>query len=60
MLSSGAVFRRHAQLFFRDDKWVIRDLGSTNGTRVNGVPVGRCRLRPGDRVALGDTVLRID
>ena len=60
VLSSGAVSRRHAQLFFRDGNWVIRDLGSTNGTRVNGIRVGRCRLRPGDRVALGDTLLRID
>lgn len=60
VLSSEAVSRRHAQLFFRDGNWVIRDLGSTNGTRVNGVRVGRCRLRPGDRVALGDALLRID
>ena len=60
VLSSEAVSRRHAQLFFRDGNWVIRDLGSANGTRVNGVRVGRCRLRPGDRVALGDALLRID
>lgn len=60
VLSGGAVSRRHAQLFFRDGNWVIRDLGSTNGTRVNGVRVGRCRLQPGDRVSLGDTLLRID
>lgn len=60
VLSSEAVSRRHAQLFFRDGNWVIRDLGSTNGTTVNGVRVGRCRLRPGDRVALGDALLRID
>jgi len=60
VLSSEAVSRRHAQLFFRDGNWVIRDLGSTNGTRVNGVRVGRCRLRPADRVALGDALLRID
>jgi hypothetical protein len=60
VLSSGAVSRRHAKLLFRDGSWVIRDLGSTNGTRVNGVRVGRCRLRPGDRLALGDALLRID
>ena len=60
VLSSEAVSRRHAQLFFRDGNWVIRDLASTNGTRVNGIRVGRCRLRPGDRVALGDALLRID
>ena len=60
VLSSDAVSRRHAKLSFRDGNWVIRDLGSTNGTRVNGIRVGRCRLRPGDRIALGDALLRVD
>jgi hypothetical protein len=60
VLASDAVSRRHARLFFRDGNWVIRDLGSTNGTRVNGVRVGRCRLRPGDEVVLGDTLVRVD
>lgn len=60
VLASPAVSRRHAQLVFRDGNWVIRDLGSMNGTRVNGVRVGRCRLRPGDHVALADTLVRID
>jgi pSer/pThr/pTyr-binding forkhead associated (FHA) protein len=59
VLSSAAVSRRHAQLLFRDGNWVIRDLGSTNGTRVNGVRVARRRLRAGDSVAVGDTLLRI-
>ena len=60
VLGSGAVSRKHARLFFRDGNWVIRDLGSTNGTRVNGVAVGRSRLQPGDEVVLGDTLVRID
>lgn len=60
VLASGAVSRKHARLFFRDGNWVIHDLGSTNGTWVNGVRVGRCRLRAGDQVVVGDTRLRID
>jgi FHA domain len=60
VLASGAVSRRHARLFFRDGHWVICDLGSTNGTTVNGAPVGRCRLRPGDRVMVADTPVKID
>ncbi len=60
VLASEAVSRKHARLFFRDGNWVIRDLGSTNGTSVNGVPIGRSRLQPGDEVVLGDTLVRID
>ena len=57
---SDAVSRRHARLLFRDGHWVIHDLGSTNGTMVNGVRIGRCRLRPGDRVTFGDTSVVVD
>jgi len=60
VLESGAVSRRHARLLFRDGHWVLCDLDSTNGTTVNGVGVGRCRLRPGDRVVFADTLVRVD
>ncbi|MGH2883860.1 MAG: FHA domain-containing protein [Solirubrobacteraceae bacterium] len=60
VLASGAVSRRHARLFFRDGHWVVCDLDSTNGTTVNGASVGRCRLRPGDRVMFADTPVKID
>ena len=60
LLSDPSVSRRHARLSFRDGSWVLQDLDSTNGTLVNGVQVGRCALRPGDRLALGDEQLRID
>jgi hypothetical protein len=60
VLSSDAVSRRHARIFFRDGGWILQDLESTNGTRVNGVRVGRCRLAPGDRIRLGTEDLRID
>jgi hypothetical protein len=60
VLSDTSVSRRHARLVFRDGYWVIQDLESTNGTEVNGVMVGRCELRPGDHVLLGDELLLID
>lgn len=60
VFSDDAVSRRHARVFFRDGTWILQDLESTNGTRVNGVRVGRCRLRPGDRVHLGNEDVRID
>jgi hypothetical protein len=60
VLSDPSVSRRHARLVFRDGTWVVQDLESTNGTAVNGVVVGRCGLRAGDRLRLGDEELRID
>jgi FHA domain len=60
VMADLTVSRRHARLFFRDGGWIIQDLESTNGTRLNGKPVGRCRLHPGDQLALGDQLLRID
>jgi len=60
VLSNPSVSRRHARLFFRDGSWVLQDLGSTNGTIVNGVRVGRCQLCPGDLLVLGNTHLKVD
>jgi hypothetical protein len=60
VLTDGSVSRRHAHLRYRDGGWTLRDLDSTNGTRVNGLAVGRCALRPGDRLALGDERLVVD
>lgn len=59
-LAEATVSRRHARLVFRDGGWIVQDLGSTNGTAVNGVKVGRCRVRPGDRLLVGDQLLRVD
>lgn len=60
VLDHPTVSRRHAQLRFDDGVWVLHDLGSMNGTSVNGVPVTRCQLRPGDRLALGEHRLVVD
>jgi hypothetical protein len=60
VLSDLSVSRRHARLFFRDGKWLLQDLASTNGTLVNGRRVGRCELRPGDRLLVGAVGLRVD
>jgi FHA domain len=60
MLEDPTVSRRHAQLVFRDDSWIVHDLDSTNGTMVNGARVGRCAVQPGDRLALGEALLVID
>jgi hypothetical protein len=60
VLTSSSVSRRHARLSSRDGCWILRDLDSTNGSYLNGRRVGRCELRPGDRLVLGDAYLRVD
>ena len=41
------------------DFWLV-DLGSTNGTEVNGKRVDRARLEPGDTITIGQTQLRFE
>jgi hypothetical protein len=57
VLDSLTVSREHARLD-RADGLVIEDLGSRNGTFVNGQRVQRARVGPGDRIRLGATELR--
>ena len=48
--------RRHAEIVFEHDAWLVRDSGSVNGTVVNGEKIAAPHvLRPGDRILLGDT-----
>ncbi|HTA12361.1 MAG TPA: DUF3662 and FHA domain-containing protein [Solirubrobacteraceae bacterium] len=56
VLDDAGISRRHAQLTPGPQGWLVEDLGSTNGVRVNGEPLrGRRALTPGDRVELGST-----
>jgi hypothetical protein len=54
------VSRHHGRISGRRGTLVYADLGSTNGTRVNGVSVSEVVLGPGDRLELGDTTLVIE
>jgi hypothetical protein len=56
-LVDPGVSRHHAELRVEDDEVVLVDLGSTNGTFVNGQPVRRVVLSDGTRVTLGRTTL---
>ena len=54
VISDENVSRRHAEVRPSGGSWIVRDLGSTNGIRVNGDRVsGAQPLRPGDRIELG-------
>jgi diguanylate cyclase (GGDEF)-like protein len=59
-LSDASVSRRHARLGFVDGELRVEDLGSRNGTRVNGKKVKQARLHPGDRLEVGNVLLRFD
>jgi hypothetical protein len=61
VLNDPNVSRQHAELRPRGGSWVLTDLGSTNGSRLNGHPVERSEVvRPGDAIELGATVLRFE
>jgi len=60
LLDDPNVSRRHAQVRREGDAVLVVDLGSTNGTRVNGVPVREHRLVPGDVISVGTTALRFE
>jgi hypothetical protein len=61
VLSDPNVSRQHAEVRPRGGSWVISDLGSTNGSRLNGRRIsGGEVIRPGDEVELGATTLRFE
>ncbi|MGP8058064.1 MAG: FhaA domain-containing protein [Acidimicrobiales bacterium] len=57
VLGDPNVSRRHAELRRVGDSVVVTDLGSTNGTRVNGVTVREQHLASGDEISVGSTTL---
>ena len=61
VLEDTGVSRRHAELRPDADGWVVTDLGSTNGVRVNGQDIhGAHPLHAGDRIELGSTEIVFD
>jgi pSer/pThr/pTyr-binding forkhead associated (FHA) protein len=53
-LNSTKVSRKHAVLSVREKSLQIEDLGSSNGTRVNGMAIKMYDLHPNDRVTIGN------
>ncbi|MGH9279194.1 MAG: FhaA domain-containing protein, partial [Acidimicrobiales bacterium] len=60
VLSDPNVSRRHAEVRRRGNDFVVVDLGSTNGTRVNGAGVKERRLNDGDEITVGSTRIRFE
>ena len=55
LLDDALVSGTHAQIMPRDEGWIIQDLGSTNGTLVDGRLIYESALRPGAEITLGNT-----
>jgi hypothetical protein len=60
VIADSRVSRHHARISGRRGTLVYVDLGSTNGSRVNGVQVGELVLGAGDRIEIGDTVIVVE
>jgi pSer/pThr/pTyr-binding forkhead associated (FHA) protein len=56
-LNDERVSRYHAKVQIEDGDIILTDLDSTNGTRVNGSAIQIRRLRPGDQLSIGRTML---
>jgi len=61
VLADQNVSRRHAEVRPSGGKWIVKDLGSTNGVKVNGRRItGPQSLKPGDKIELGTSTLGFD
>jgi len=52
--------RRHAYIAYRGGKFTLNDMGSTNGTILNGKVVGSSKLKNGDSIQIGTAVMRFE
>jgi serine phosphatase RsbU (regulator of sigma subunit) len=59
-LNDVHVSRRHAELVQEGLSWLVRDLGSRGGTFLNDAKVESATLKPGDRIRIGNTELRVE
>lgn len=59
VLIEDMVSRHHAKITTTEDEIFIEDLGSTNGTFVNGEKISRCRLRENDRILIGTSIIKL-
>ncbi len=61
VLPKGNVSKRHARVLYRDGRFIVTDLNSTNGTYVNRRRITQATIvREGDKIYVGDFVLKIE
>jgi diguanylate cyclase (GGDEF)-like protein len=59
-VNDAQVSRRHAQVVVEDGQYILIDLDSRNGTFLNGARISRQALENGDKISIGETMLRFD
>jgi pSer/pThr/pTyr-binding forkhead associated (FHA) protein len=59
VLVEDMVSRKHAKIATAGEQIVIQDLGSTNGTFVNGEKIKKVRLKEGDRILIGTSIIKL-
>lgn len=59
VLIEDMVSRRHAAITVNGEELTIADVGSTNGTFVNGEKIKRARLKEGDRILIGTSIMKV-
>jgi hypothetical protein len=59
LLAGASISREHAKIWWENGTYRIRDLGSTNGTRVNGQKISEASLAAGDRIEVSPYVLEL-
>ena len=60
VIAEPTMSRAHAAIGFDGERFFVQDLGSTNGTRVNGGREDKAPLKNGDEVQLGKLLLKVD
>jgi pSer/pThr/pTyr-binding forkhead associated (FHA) protein len=60
VIAEPTMSRAHAAIGFDGERFFVQDLGSTNGTRVNGGREERAALKDGDEIMLGKLQLRVE
>ncbi len=59
VLVEDMVSRKHAKISTTGPQIIIQDLGSTNGTFVNGEKIKKIRLKEGDRILIGTSIMKL-
>ncbi len=58
MIKDPSISRQHAAIIYHDSMFILKDLGSTNGTYMKSKKIEKARIRHRDKFQIGDTVIQ--